>query len=145
MKTRKLAVIAVSLSLFAALPGCQSAAGLLGQTDAMSLLAPAIRSAADGYVKNLSSLTKLISGVKDVPTALDAAGKFNKSFKPLKEDYDTLASLSPKEQDLVWKAFGSQFNKSNTSFLSEATRVKGTGDYAKFLGPLVDNVPLLKK
>jgi hypothetical protein len=145
MNTRTFAIAALSVSLLTALPGCQSAAGLLGQTDTMSLLAPAIRSAANGYVKNLNELTKLVTSVKDVPTALDAASKFNKAYQPLKENYETIASLSPQEKDLVWKAFGSQFNKSNTSFLSQASRVKGMSDSSKFLAPLLDNVSLLKK
>lgn len=137
--------IAIALTLPAAtLTGCKGGglSGLLAQPDAMSLLSPLVKSAANDYVSGITNLASMFKGVNGWQDALKLVDKIEPAIKQASTAYDTLASTSGADRANLLKAFGPQINAANADFLGQSNRIKSDSLMGKALGSAIDRVKL---
>ncbi|MCU0689136.1 MAG: hypothetical protein MUE97_05285, partial [Phycisphaerales bacterium] len=117
---------------------------LMGQPDAMSLLSPLVKDAANSYVGGLGSLTSMLSGVKGWQDALKLVEKIQPTINQVGEAYSTLASTSGADRANLLKAFGPKINSANSSFLGQSSRIQNDSLMGKALGTALEQVKLFK-
>lgn len=136
------------LALFAAVApmhGCQGSglSGMMGK-DAMALLSPLMKDAANSYVANINSLVDSVSKVQSLSDAVALAPKIEPAAKDANKAYKTLNAATPEERKLVWEAFGPKLDSANNGFTSQLNRVKGNSMWGQTLGSALDQVKLYK-
>ena len=145
MRSPVLSVVC-GVALFACvapMPGCQngSLSGLLGK-DAMAMLAPYLKDAANSYLTNINSLVSSLSKVQSLSDAVALAPKIEPAAKDASKAYDVMASATPEERKLLWEAFGPKIDSANSGFLGQAGRVKGNSLWGQAVGAALDQVKL---
>lgn len=144
MRTATLALV-LGLTLPAAtLTGCKGGglSGLLAQPDAMSLLSPLVKSAANDYVAGLSDLTSMFKGVNGWQDALKLVDKIEPAIRQVSGAYDTLATTTGEDRANLLKAFGPRISAANADFLGQGNRIKSDSLMGKALGTAIDRVKL---
>ncbi|HZW08168.1 MAG TPA: hypothetical protein VFF65_13680 [Phycisphaerales bacterium] len=148
MRTRPL-LLAVALAVpVCILPGSGCQNGSLREIfgrDAMALLAPALKDAANRYIASLKSLASQLAGVRSLQDALNVAPKIEPAARDAKAAYDTLSAASPQERELLWEAFGATLNEANRDFLSQSARVKDESLWGRALAAGLEQVQLFQE
>ncbi|MFT3683746.1 MAG: hypothetical protein QM783_02270 [Phycisphaerales bacterium] len=142
-----LAALAAALSCsIAPLSSCQSGgmSSLLGK-DAMSLLAPYLKDAANSYLTNINALVSSLENVHSLTDAVNVAPKIEPAAKDAGKAYKTLAAATPDERKLLWEAFGPKFDATNSGFLKQADRVKSNSLWGQALRVATDEVKLFSR
>ena len=127
----------------APMSGCQngSLSGLLGK-DAMAMLSPYLKDAANSYLTNINSLVDSLSKVQGLSDAVAIAPKVEPAAKDAKKAYDVMAAATPEERELLWEAFGPKIDSANSGFTSQLGRVKGNSLWGQAMGSALDQVKL---
>lgn len=138
--------VVCGVALFACvapMSGCQSGgmSGLFGK-DAMALLSPYLKDAANSYLTNINSLVDSLGKVQSLSDAVAIAPKVEPAAKDAKKAYDVMAAASPEERKLLWDAFGPKFESSNSGFTSQLSRVKGDSLWGQAVGSALEQVKL---
>lgn len=131
------------LACVAPMPGCQNSglSSLIGK-DAMELLSPLLKDAANSYLTNINALVDSLGKVHSLSDAVSVAPKIEPAAKDAGKAYKTLSSATPEERKLIIQAFGPKIDSANSGFLEQTTRVKGNSLWGQALNTALDQVKL---
>lgn len=140
-----LATLALTVSL--PMASCQNGGlgSLLQSRDAMALLSPSLKDAANGYLANINALVSSLSGVTSLQDAVNIAPKIEPAARDASKAYNVLAAASPEERALLWEAFGPKFDSANSGFIKQAARVNENGLWGRALKAGLDEVRLFSR
>lgn len=125
---------------------CESSqlGNLLNSPTAMDLLSPLVKDAANSYIANLTDLTSMLSDINSLQGVLSFIENIQPTIDQIRSAYNTLASTTPEERQLLWEAFGPKLRDANSSFLNQSEELTDNSSWSRLLNPVLDRVELFQ-
>jgi|GEM_PF-2821927 len=137
--------LGLSAAALTALPlsGC-AALTAAGEDQLIASLEPAVRQAAEGYVKELSALATQVSSITSMADAVSVADKARPSVQRTMDYAATLNALPPETKDVVRRGFATKLKSSGDKFAAALSKLDSSNTYGPLIKPLVKQIPLFK-